>query len=125
MKHLSLPLLAETVSRHRKAMKLSQSAVAEKTNINRSILSRLEAGDYNPSVDQLLSLSGVLGFSMADVIVENEAEKKKTGRMKITVAPGKMKVDTEKCLLSFLCCRIGERKGRNDEQERRTASEME
>ena len=41
------------------------------------------------------------------------------------IAPGKMKVDTEKCLLSFLCCRIGERKGRNDEQERRTASEME
>ena len=40
-------------------------------------------------------------------------------------APGKMKVDTEKCLLSFLCCRIEERKGRNDEQERRTASEME
>ena len=62
MKHLSLKLLAETVAGRRKRMKLSQTELSGKTNINRSILSRLESGDYSPSVDQLLSLSAVLGF---------------------------------------------------------------
>lgn len=58
MKHLSLKLLSETVASRRKTLKLSQTALADKANINRSILSRLESGDYSPSVDQLLSLCG-------------------------------------------------------------------
>jgi len=48
MKHLSLKLLSETVATRRKTLKLSQAALAEKANINRSILSRLEAMDYSP-----------------------------------------------------------------------------
>ena len=86
MKHLSLKLLAETVTSRRKTMKLSQTALSEKTNINRSILSRLEAQDYSPSVDQLLSLSSVLGFQPSDVIVDDEAELVSVERKKIAVA---------------------------------------
>ena len=86
MKHLSLKLLAETVTSRRKTMKLSQTALSEKTNINRSILSRLEAQDYSPSVDQLLSLSSVLGFQPSDVIVDDEAEPFSVERKKIAVA---------------------------------------
>ena len=86
MKHLSLKLLAETVTSRRKVMKLSQTALSEKTNINRSILSRLEAQDYSPSVDQLLSLSSVLGFQTSDVIVDDEAETTSVERKKIAVA---------------------------------------
>ena len=86
MKHLSLKLLAETVTSRRKTMKLSQTALSEKTNINRSILSRLEAQDYSPSVDQLLSLSSVLGFQPSDVIVDDEAEPVAVERKKIAVA---------------------------------------
>ena len=86
MKHLSLQKLADTVTDRRKALKLSQSALAEQTNINRSILSRLEAGDYAPSVDQLLSLSAVLGFQPADVLVDDEEKAAKPRRLKITVA---------------------------------------
>ena len=67
-------------------MKFSQAALAEKTNINRSILSRLESGDYSPSVDQLLSLSAVLGFQPSDVIVNDEAEPVAIERKKIAVA---------------------------------------
>ncbi len=85
MKHLSLKLLAETVAERRKELKLSQAALSEKAGINRSILSRLESGDYNPSVDQLLSLSSVLGFNVSDVIVSDEAAQP-AARMKITVA---------------------------------------
>lgn len=86
MKHLSLQLLAEIVTSRRKTMRLSQAALSEKANINRSILSRLEAQDYSPSVDQLLSLSSVLGFQPSDVIVDDEAEQVVVERKKITVA---------------------------------------
>ena len=73
MKHLSLKILARTVSGRRKALKYSQAKLSEKTGINRSILSRLEAQDYTPSVDQLLALSTVLGFEMQDVFLEEQA----------------------------------------------------
>lgn len=86
MKHLSLKLLSEIVVRRRKAMKLTQSDLSEKTGINRSVLSRLESQDYSPSVDQLLSLSAVLGFEPTDAIVDDEVELAKPGRMKIAVA---------------------------------------
>ena len=86
MKHLSLKLLSETVVSRRKTLKLSQTALSEKANINRSILSRLESGDYSPSVDQLLSLSAALGFQPADVIVDDEAEPVAVERKKIAVA---------------------------------------
>ena len=86
MKHLSLKLLSETVASRRKTLKLSQTALSEKTNINRSILSRLESGDYSPSVDQLLSLSAVLGFQPADVLADDEAEAPAVARKRIAVA---------------------------------------
>ena len=86
MKHLSLKLLSEIVVSRRKTLKLSQTALSEKANINRSILSRLESGGYSPSVDQLLSLSAALGFQPTDVIVDDEAESVAVGRKKIAVA---------------------------------------
>lgn len=86
MKHLSLKLLAETVLSRRKALKLSQTALSEKAGINRSILSRLESGNYSPSVDQLLALSAFLGFQTTDVIVDDEATQVVVERKKIAVA---------------------------------------
>lgn len=86
MKHLSLKLLAETVAGRRKALKLSQAALSRKVNINRSILSRLEAANYSPSVDQLLALSEALDFRPGDVVVEDEAALPEVGRKRIAVA---------------------------------------
>jgi len=86
MKHLSLKRLAETVISRRKALKLSQTALSRKTNINRSIISRLEAQDYSPSVDQLLALSEVLGFAPSDVIVDETARAVAVERKRIAVA---------------------------------------
>ena len=86
MKHLSLKLLAGTVAGRRKALKLSQVALSERTGINRSILSRLEAGNYSPSVDQLLALSAALGFPTSDVIVDDEAAVLSVTRQRIAVA---------------------------------------
>ncbi|MBP3650987.1 MAG: nucleotide sugar dehydrogenase [Clostridia bacterium] len=69
MKKLSLSHLSETVITARKAKKLTQSQVASLTGINRSILSRLETGDYTPSVDQLYALSEVLRFDPSELFV--------------------------------------------------------
>lgn len=67
MKKISLQLLAETVAVRRKAMKITQQQLAEKTGINRALLSRLESQDFTPSVDQLLALSELLQFEVSSV----------------------------------------------------------
>ena len=86
MKHLSLQLLSETVALRRKALKLSRAALAEAAGMSRSALSRLEARDYTPSVNQLLSLSEVLGFPVSDVLAEDAPESAAPARKKIAVA---------------------------------------
>ena len=86
MKHLSLKQLAETVVSKRKAIKMSQVKLAEKTGINRSVISRLESEDYTPSVDQLLALSEVLGFDTVDVYEDDVVKVKPVERKKIAVA---------------------------------------
>ena len=86
MKHLSLQLLAETVHSRRKTMKLSQTELSDKTQINRSILSRLERGDYAPSVDQLLALAQILDFQPSDVFAENESDLETVTEKKIAIA---------------------------------------
>ena len=72
MKQLSLKLLSDTVSAHRKAKGLTQVQVSKMTGINRTLLSRLEAQDYTPSIDQLLALSEVLVFDPAAMLVDPE-----------------------------------------------------
>ena len=86
MKHLSLEKLAETVIARRKAAGMSQTALSEKTGINRTMFTRLEAADYSPSVDQLLALSDVLGFDYTDLFVEDSAEVMTVPRKKVAVA---------------------------------------
>ena len=70
MKKLSFQLLAETVVSRRKALKLSQAQLAEKANMNRSMLSKLESQEYTPSIEQLQALAEVLGFEPTDLFME-------------------------------------------------------
>lgn len=86
MKHLSLEKLAETVISKRKAMGMSQTVLAERTGINRTMFTRLENKDYTPSVDQLLALSEVLGFDCDSLFEDDAAETSAVGRMNIAVA---------------------------------------
>ncbi|MBR3469136.1 MAG: nucleotide sugar dehydrogenase [Lachnospiraceae bacterium] len=72
MKRLSLSKLAKTVSSRRKAMKMSQAVLSEKTKINRSVISKLESAEFSPSVDQLLALASVLGFAPEEVLEGDE-----------------------------------------------------
>ena len=73
MKKLSLPLLADTVSSRRKALKMTQAQLSEAVGMNRSVLSRLESQNYMPSVDQLQALSEVLQFSVAPLFSDPSA----------------------------------------------------
>lgn len=75
MKKFSKKLLADTVFTKRKEFKLTQQQVADKTGINRSMLSHLEAGDFIPSVEQLQALADVLNFEITDLFVDEVKEK--------------------------------------------------
>ncbi len=87
MKKLSLQLLAEAVISHRKAKKITQSQLASLTGINRSLLSKLEAQRYTPSVDQLMALSEVLGFNPSDLfITEGSSPAAPAGHCRIAIA---------------------------------------
>ena len=70
MKKLSLQLLSETVVAKRKALSLTQTQVAEKANMNRSMLSKLESQEYTPSIEQLQALAEVLNFEPTDMFTE-------------------------------------------------------
>ncbi len=69
MKKVSPALLAEITEKRRKKLCLTQLEVAEKTGLNRAMLSQIEAGRHIPSVDRLLALSQVLDFDINDIIV--------------------------------------------------------
>jgi len=86
VKHLSRKRLAETLTGRRAAMKLSPAALAERANIDRATLSRLEAGDCAPTVDQLLALSQALDFALDDVIAGDGPRPAGAGRRRIAVA---------------------------------------
>ena len=80
MKKLSLSRLAQAVASRRKALKLTQIQVSRATGINRALISRIESREYTPSVDQLLVLSDVLGFDVADVWQVPETERSAVDR---------------------------------------------
>ena len=72
MKTLSLSLLSETVASQRKALKITQVQLAKAAGINRSVLSKLESGEYTPSVNQLLALSEILDININDLFGNRE-----------------------------------------------------
>ena len=74
MRKLSAELLAHTLLVNRKALRLTQAQTAEAAGINRSVLCKMESGRCLPTVDQLLALSQVLGFSMDDVLADADQE---------------------------------------------------
>ena len=74
MKKLSLVLLSDTVTSRRKALKITQAELAERTGMNRSMLSRLESQEYTPSIPQLQALGEALGFEPIDLFIDEEKQ---------------------------------------------------
>ena len=86
MKKLSRKLLAKTVVERRKALKITQAALANMTGMNRSMLSRLESMEYTPSVDQLQALGEALGFEPADMFAPEPVAVDPGGPYRVAVA---------------------------------------
>ena len=72
MKKISYQKMADTIIAKRKELKLTQSQLAEKTGINRAMLSRLESQDYIPSIDQLQTIAETLGFEVIDLFEDEK-----------------------------------------------------
>ena len=88
MKKLSQSLLVKTILEKRKEKKITQQELADLTGINRAMLSRLETGDFIPSISQLESLGEILGFEPISLFVEDGVNKKfeKCSPLNIAVA---------------------------------------
>ena len=84
MKKLSSQAMINTVINRRKALKLTQADLSKRTGINRSMIGRLENGEYIPSIEQLQSLGEVLGFEVTDLFTDESVvmsdSKKPIGR---------------------------------------------
>ena len=74
MKKLSKEKLADVVYNKRKDKNMTQAALANITGINRAMISRIEAGDFIPSIDQLQNLGEVLEFEIVDLFEEENKE---------------------------------------------------
>ena len=72
MKKLSLSLLSDTVISRRKALGMTQTDLATRTGMNRSMLSKLESQEYTPSIPQLQALGEVLGFEPTDLFIDEK-----------------------------------------------------
>ena len=72
MKKLSQKLLMNTIVDKRKEKELTQQELADRTGMNRAIISRLETGDYIPSIPQLESLGEILGFEPISMFVDGK-----------------------------------------------------
>ncbi|EGT3613244.1 nucleotide sugar dehydrogenase [Clostridium perfringens] len=89
MKKLSLSLLAKKVIESRKEKNITQQQLADLTNINRAMISRLESMDYIPSITQLEKLGEVLNFEPISLFVSDETQDsslKKCSPLNIAVA---------------------------------------
>ena len=73
MKILSLQMLADTVVSRRKTMKMTQLQLSGATGISRALLSRLESGNFTPSIEQLQVLADVLKFEPTDLFIDDTA----------------------------------------------------
>ena len=90
MKKISTKLLSRIVKNNREKYNISQSDLADKTSINRAMISKIESEKYIPSIEQLEKLEEVLNFTIEDILLDDEQKNvsKKTNikHMNIAVA---------------------------------------
>ena len=90
MKKISQKLLSRIIKNNREKTNLSQIELANKTGINRAMISKIESGKYMPSIEQLEILEETLNFSIEDILVDDEIKQDKKQikqkSMKIAVA---------------------------------------
>ena len=82
--------LAEMIRDTRKKLNITQAELAEKTGMNRTVLGRLEKGEYEPSISRLEALAETLGLEITSFFDKKKEElppkAAKLESWKITVA---------------------------------------
>ncbi len=63
-----LVALGREIRRHRKATKLSQEALAERTGLHRNYIGCLERGERNPPAKTLFRIAGALGLRLGELV---------------------------------------------------------
>ena len=86
MNKFSVEKLSGIMTDYRKKNGMTQALLAEKTGINRSVLSNIENKLHIPSVEQIEKLSSVLDFEIADLFTKQQKKEKATGNYNIAVA---------------------------------------
>ena len=87
MKKLSQNHLADLIISSRKSKSITQAQLSEITGVNRAMLSRIESGDYIPSIPQLISIANALEFDPSEVFVTaDETAPEKVSPLNIAVA---------------------------------------
>lgn len=74
MKKFSTAMFVDTLASQRRKLKMSQQDVADKTGINRALISRLESEGFTPSIEQLQNLAETLQFDAMDMFVDEDGE---------------------------------------------------
>ena len=82
MKKIDKKLLSKIVKTNREKYNISQLQLAEKTNINRAMISKIESEKYMPSIEQLEKLEEVLKFSIDEILQDDEIKKHKECKQK-------------------------------------------
>lgn len=85
-KGFSIEELKSKVLINRKAKGFSQQELADATGINRAMISRIEKGNYLPSIPQLERLAQVLEFDLASLFVTNSNTSSETRVEKTNIA---------------------------------------
>ena len=86
MKKISYQKMADLIIAKRKEQKLTQAQLAEMTGIHRAMISRLEALDYIPSIDQLQAIAEALDFEVVDLFEEDRPAAKPRLEKKYNIA---------------------------------------
>ena len=74
MKNISLNKLSNIVKTNRDKLNITQKHLCELTGINRAMISKIETGDYTPSVEQIEALGNALNFEYSDLFEEEKKE---------------------------------------------------
>ncbi len=82
----SVEKLKSIVFENRKQYSYSQQELADATGINRAMISRIEKGDFIPSILQLERLAQVLEFDLASLFVTNSNTSSETRVEKTNIA---------------------------------------
>ena len=77
MKRISKELLAKIVREKRSELNITQNRLSELSEINRAMLSRIENGNYLPTIEQLEKLGEVLNFDFDDLFEKEVIEKER------------------------------------------------